>query len=466
MNPNEAVPRRSTPARFLVLGLVVALWSLLQVGSASAVTTKFSAGVGGVDLYVNEYGAFNLGVPGEADGLFYDGGGSPISAGNAGLALYLYGMGTSGIGQGVPFIPVSGPTIEAENATSRIVVTNFKLQNGGSDVLDIEQTILQSRNMPTVAVFYTLTNTYGDDLQLRPFLVGDLTLDSTNNAVASLQPELLPTTVMTVASTSSPRAIRLIPDPDPNSIQVGDWESVAQSNPGANLPYDALDTSPVTNPAFGIEWSDWWTGSTLPGGDLAEFSTTFTVAGSPVQGQTAVVQPVSGTVLIKTPGGSFQELESGQDIPIGSTIDTRQGTVRLTAARGQADQTAEFKYGIFRIQQKRASPLTTLRLTGALEGCGQQRSPRSTTSTAAAVRRGKGRTLWGSGKGKFRTQGKRGSGSVRGTTWQVTDRCDGSTRISSLKGRSQGRVDARDFGKPRKRIVLEPGQSYVARPGK
>ena len=466
MNSNETVPGCSTPTRSLVLVLVVALWSLLQVGSASAATTKFSAGAGGVDVYVNEYGAFNLGVPGEAEGLFYDGGGSPITAGNAGLALYTYGMGTSGMGQGVPFIPVSGPTIEFEDGTSRVVVTNLKFQDGGSDVLDIEQTILQTKNQPTVGVIYTLTNTYGDDLQLRPFVVGDLTLDSTNNAVANLRAEFLPSTVMTVASTSTPKAMTLIPDPDPNSIQVGDWESIAQSNPGANLPYDALVTSPLTNPAFGIEWSDWWTGSTLPGGNVAEVSTIFTITGAPIQGQTALVQPVSGTVLIKTPGGSFQELESGQDIPIGSTIDTRQGTVRLTAARGQGDQTAEFKYGVFRIQQKRASPLTTLRLTGSLEGCGRQRASGSPTSTAASVRKGKGRTLWGSGKGKFRTQGKRGSGSVRGTTWQVTDRCDGSTTIQSLKGKSQGIVDARDFGKPRKRIVLKPGQSYVARPGK
>ena len=48
----------------------------------------------------------------------------------------------------------------------------------------------------------------------------------------------------------------------------------------------------------------------------------------------------------------------------------------------------------------------------------------------------------------------------------MTDNCDGSTKVQSLRGASQGKVDVKDFGKPRKKIVLNPGQSYLAKPGK
>ena len=34
--------------------------------------------------------------------------------------------------------------------------------------------------------------------------------------------------------------------------------------------------------------------------------------------------------------------------------------------------------------------------------------------------------LWGSGKGKFRTNGKYSAATVRGTIWLVEDRCEGT----------------------------------------
>ena len=38
----------------------------------------------------------------------------------------------------------------------------------------------------------------------------------------------------------------------------------------------------------------------------------------------------------------------------------------------------------------------------------------------------KGRRLWGSGKGNFRSEGRHGSATVRGTIWLTEDRCNGT----------------------------------------
>ena len=56
-----------------------------------------------------------------------------------------------------------------------------------------------------------------------------------------------------------------------------------------------------------------------------------------------------GTVRIKLPGSNaYVELDPGEGIPLGSTVDTKQGAVRI----GQA----EFYDGIFRITRQAASP--------------------------------------------------------------------------------------------------------------
>ena len=78
---------------------------------------------------------------------------------------------------------------------------------------------------------------------------------------------------------------------------------------------------------------------------------------------------------------------------------------------------------MFKITQtKGKKPIAELRLVGKLENC-SKKSKRASTS----ARRRRGRRLWGKGKGRFRTRGKRSSALVRGTTWLVEDRCDGST---------------------------------------
>ena len=67
------------------------------------------------------------------------------------------------------------------------------------------------------------------------------------------------------------------------------------------------------------------------------------------------------------------------------------------------------------------------------------------------------RRLWGDGKGRFRTRGRHGAATVRGTKWLTEDRCT-STKVSVKRGT----VLVRDFVKKKNKIVKK-GQSYVAR---
>ena len=156
-----------------------------------------------------------------------------------------------------------------------------------------------------------------------------------------------------------------------------------------------------------------------------------------------------GKVRIKRRGSrKFVELGAGEQIPVGTTVDTTKGRVTIVAA---GDQTADFYDGIFRIGQTRAAtPLTTLKLVEKL------RCPRAGKASIAAKRKKK-RRLWGDGSGKFRTEGKHSAATVVGTKWLVEDRCTTTlTRVVS------GVVSVRDFGK-RKTVRVRAGKKYVAR---
>jgi hypothetical protein len=72
--------------------------------------------------------------------------------------------------------------------------------------------------------------------------------------------------------------------------------------------------------------------------------------------------------------------------------------------------------------------------------------------------RGPGRKLWGSGDGNYTSSGSHGAATVRGTTWLVADRCDGSTLFKV----EEGTVWVNDFVKDIQ-VVLQAGESYVAK---
>ena len=192
------------------------------------------------------------------------------------------------------------------------------------------------------------------------------------------------------------------------------------------------------------------------GGSGTSASTPVQTALPPPQARkTMNVAAVSGTVKIKQPGQrSFRTLGTAAQIRMGSIIDATDGRVRITTdAGGGKTQTAEFYDGVFKVTQtKGKKPVTDLTLVGKLAGC-----KKSGKATAAAKKR-KGRRLWGNGKGRFRTKGKRSSALVRGTIWLVEDRCNDTT----LTRVRRGVVRVRDFGRKRN-ITVRAGRSYVAR---
>ena len=189
---------------------------------------------------------------------------------------------------------------------------------------------------------------------------------------------------------------------------------------------------------------------------------------APGLGVRTVVERVRGTVLTVPGGGTARASQKGQsltavreprEVPVSSLIDTRKGTVRVTTSRDASSgiQDAEFSGGRFQVLQSRrrsAKGLTELRLKGSsFRSC---RSARGKGASAAAKKRVI-RRLRGRGSGRFRTRGRYSAATVRGTTWTVEDRCDGTlTRVTS------GRVSVRDLRR-RKTIVLRAGKSYLAR---
>lgn len=193
---------------------------------------------------------------------------------------------------------------------------------------------------------------------------------------------------------------------------------------------------------------------------------------APVLGKTVNVEPVSGVVLVKLPKGAkvtlglakglgFSALSEPRQIPVGSTLDTSKGTARLitaTAARGKF-QSGQFTAGIFKVLQARKQRgLTSLLIVDAVArtACATVGKKAQTAATKHPSSKVLG-LLRGNAHGKFTTKGQYSAATVRGTSWGVTNRCDGTLTIVR-----RGVVSVRDFVR-RKTITLHVGQSYLAK---
>jgi hypothetical protein len=181
--------------------------------------------------------------------------------------------------------------------------------------------------------------------------------------------------------------------------------------------------------------------------------------GPPVAGESFNVRAILGVIRFKRPGGpEFSVLEGHVQLPIGTIIDARDGVLELTSASDQSGgtRTGFFYDGVFKVLQskKGGSPVTLLKLRGRF-GCGGGKKLGLGGPPAVASGK-KGNGLWGNGGGGFKTKGKGGSASTRGTIWFVGDRCDGTT-IAKVK---EGKVRFRDF-ELKKTITLKAGDRYV-----
>jgi hypothetical protein len=192
----------------------------------------------------------------------------------------------------------------------------------------------------------------------------------------------------------------------------------------------------------------------------------------PVIGKTATVAPEKGRVLIKLPKGTspkayglsaaaasgFVPLTAGATVPVGATLDTTHGQVRLTTAANahSATQSGHFGKGVFTVQQGRKNPLTTLSMGGGgLSSCKTKVPPGGAPKQATAARRK--RSLFSNVHGHFRSRGRNSAATARGTKWTMTDTCAGT-----LTAVTRGSVVVRDF-RLRKNKVVKAGHKYLAR---
>ena len=204
----------------------------------------------------------------------------------------------------------------------------------------------------------------------------------------------------------------------------------------------------------------------------------------PAIGQTENVARVSGKVFVRLPyagaGGSggasgpgFVPLAEARQLPVGSQIDARAGTIELVAAapRGGETQTGTFAGAVFAVAQSGQGPqkgVTTLSiLEGAFPGAPSyakckarptgDRARQPTTATAAKASTRVLQLLHASAKGRFRTRGHYSAATVLGTKWDTIDRCDGTlTRVL------RGTVKVNDFVR-HKTVAVHAGHSYLAK---
>jgi hypothetical protein len=202
---------------------------------------------------------------------------------------------------------------------------------------------------------------------------------------------------------------------------------------------------------------------------------TLTDLDNPRLGVDVNVQEVAGTVLVgirgqaarasgkgtaSQKGITFVPLSEARQIPVGSFLDTRKGTVRLESAanaRGKR-QRGTFVQGLFQVRQSKkrsARGLTDLVLKGSsFRRCNARGSG---DASAAGLSRRSIRRLRANARGRYRTSGRNSAATVRGTKWGITDRCDGTlTKVQ------RGSVVVRDFRR-KKNIVVKAGKSYLAK---
>jgi hypothetical protein len=182
----------------------------------------------------------------------------------------------------------------------------------------------------------------------------------------------------------------------------------------------------------------------------------------PVQGKTAAARVLSGTVLVKK-GSRFTELSGAETIPMGATLDTMKGVVRIVTAYDSKNQTTSegaFSAAVFTIKQKREAGTTAAPTDIVLGG------PSFTSACKAKTKKGKKvpskgvvRTLRAATtKGVWRTKGRVSVATVSTNANVITqDRCDGT-----LTTVQTGSALVRDT-KSRRTVRVRAGRSYLAK---
>jgi hypothetical protein len=192
---------------------------------------------------------------------------------------------------------------------------------------------------------------------------------------------------------------------------------------------------------------------------------------APTIGKTLNVGSITGKVFVRLPGGTgFVPLTQPVQLPVGTKVDARKGTIALITSTGKAGKTQTGRFGgaLFVLAQSRNARLkglTTLSLIEGLRGvpsyatCKARRADDRPASDAATSRVSSRvlALLHSSVSGHFRTRGRYAAATVRGTVWDMIDRCDGTvTRVH------RGTVIVNDLAR-HKTVTVRAGHSYLAK---
>ncbi|HET7443886.1 MAG TPA: NHL repeat-containing protein [Solirubrobacterales bacterium] len=161
----------------------------------------------------------------------------------------------------------------------------------------------------------------------------------------------------------------------------------------------------------------------------------------PVAGKSANITKTAGQVFVTRPRSRRPEpLDQSLHIPVGTTVDTRKGAVRIESARSTKPRDTQIGNAfdgrfIFR-QPIHPKVVTNLVLTGgSFATCSA-----STTSRPAEVAGASGskehkakdkpkreiRRLWGNAHGPTETTGANATAADKGTEWLTVDYCNGT----------------------------------------
>lgn len=467
--------------RALVGGAIAGATALAAAPSAEAAQRVITSPGPLTNIYLNDDLGCQVEHAGDQDPQFF-GGTNPGDCGTfvakAGTGSTVYGPSNlQAAPAAAPYAPVSqSPVTGAGSVADPFRVTTVV------DVSDLSLTITQEDTYVVGEELYstaiTVHNSAGAQQSIVVYHAGDCFLQgddgygfsdtATGGIYCAAQPDNVP----------ADRIIGFIPTSPGSHHMEGAYFAVWSEIDGRNFP-DLCDCAIFQDNGAGLSWN-----LTVPaGGDATvALSSAFSPTGfappvtpppppelppdapfppeegelpPPVPTETVNAEPIEGVVKVKVPGGDgFAVLEQGQQIPVGSVIDTKDGTVELaSAAKTNSDEVriGQFYDGVFKVKQrpdgKKVS--TTLQLTQKV-GCGP---------VAARGKKG-GNGLWGDErKGSHTTKGNSGAGTARGTVWFVGDRCNGST-VGKVK---EGKVLFRDFV-GNETVLLKPGDSYVAGP--
>jgi dipeptidyl aminopeptidase/acylaminoacyl peptidase len=180
--------------------------------------------------------------------------------------------------------------------------------------------------------------------------------------------------------------------------------------------------------------------------------------GAPDVGKNVTVAPLAGQVLIApatTEAPSTQpvlqaQLRTANEVPVGTSIDARAGTIAIEAVTTTPDGPgtvgrAEVAGGVFTVDQIGDSE-PTLRLKAGIRPCQPARAAAVPPEARMRIRV----------RGRFRTVGGYGRGAGRGTEWAMRERCDGT--IFQV---FEGIVLVHDYRR-RLSVTVPAGRCYLA----